>query len=128
VAGANGRKIIIDAGSQAPLDRDRLHEFASAADATGVLVVSADTPNDKTAVAAKTVSEIGFTRMVITRVDSARYLGATLTAADAAKLALVGASVTPHFGFGFRALTPENLARRLISAAAHPERWRVSPL
>jgi hypothetical protein len=65
--------------------------------------------------------------MIVTGLDVGRYLGAALSAADATKLALVSASVTPHFGFGLRAFTPENLARRLMSGG-HPERWKVAPI
>jgi hypothetical protein len=92
-----------------------------------MLVMSAETTATEAMAAGKTANATGVSRMVVTHFDVARYLGAVLTTADAAKLALVGASVTPHFGFGMRALTPENLARRLM-AAVHPERWRVTPL
>lgn len=127
VAGAAGRKVIIDAGGQAPLDGQRLAEFANAAGAACMLVMSAETPAAEAMAAGKAASAIGISRMIVTHFDAARYLGAALNTADTAKLALVSASVTPHFGFGMRALTPENLARRLM-AAVHPERWRVTPL
>jgi signal recognition particle GTPase len=126
VAAAAGRKIIVDAAGQSPLDRS-LENFTKAAGAAGMLVISADTPPAEATAAAKAASAAGIARLLVTRLDTARYLGATLAAADATKLALVAASVTPHFGFGLRALTPENLARRLMSAA-HPERWRAAPL
>ena len=128
VAGANGRKIIIDMAGSPALDRKSIQEFASAAGATGMLVVSAETADATILAAAQTANAIGISRIIATHFDAARYLGAVLGAADAAKLALVSASITPHFGFGLRALTPENLARRLMSAAAHPDRWRTSPL
>jgi signal recognition particle GTPase len=127
VAAAAGRKIIVDAAGQSPLDRASLGNFTKAAGAAGMLVISADTPPAEATAAAKAASAAGIARLLVTRLDTARYLGATLAAADATKLALVAASVTPHFGFGLRALTPENLARRLMSAA-HPERWRAAPL
>jgi flagellar biosynthesis GTPase FlhF len=128
VAGAAGRKVLIDAGGQAPLDGKRINEFVHAADASGILVMSGETSGADAMAAAKAASAVGIGRMIVTNFDVARYLGAALTAADTAKLALVGASVTPHFGFGMRTLTPENLARRLIDAALHAERWRVTPL
>jgi signal recognition particle GTPase len=128
VASADGRKIVIDMGGSSSLDRKQIQEFASAAGAIGMLVTSAEASHDATRAAAETANALGFTRMIVTHLDAARYLGAALNAADTAKLALVSASITPHFGFGLRALSPENLARRLMSAAAHPERWRASPL
>jgi signal recognition particle GTPase len=127
VAGAAGRKIIIDMGGQSPLDRRRVEEFAKTADAAGMLVMSGETASTEAFAVAQAASAIGIGRVIVTHIDVARYLGAVLTAADATKLALVSGSVTPHFGFGLRALTPENLARRLM-AALHAERWRVSPL
>jgi flagellar biosynthesis GTPase FlhF len=128
VASAAGRKVLIDAGSQAPFNGARIVELATAAGAAGMLVISGETPDGDAIAVAKAASAAGMGRMIVTHLDTARYLGAVLTAADAAKLALVGASVTPHFGFGMRALTPENLARRLLDAALHAERWRVTPL
>jgi signal recognition particle GTPase len=128
VANAKGRKIVIDMGGSAALDRKQITEFATAANAVAMLVVSAEAPESEIHTAAEAAGAIGITRMLMSRLDAARYLGAALTAADTAKLALVSASITPHFGFGLRALTPENLARRLIASAAHAERWRAAPL
>lgn len=116
-AGAEGRKIVIDAGSDSPLDTARLQEFAAAAGAAGILVLSAETAAAEAAAAAHAAAGIGIGRIIVTHLDVARCLGAALTAADAAKLALVGASITPHFGFGMRTLTPENLARRLTAVS-----------
>ena len=53
-----------------------------------------------------------------------RRVGAVLGAAMAG-LALAGASVTPHFAYGLRALTPEVLAQRLLSGALEEQRWRA---
>jgi hypothetical protein len=100
----------------------------AATDAEGVLVLSAETAPDKALAATKAAAASGVRRAVLTYVDTTRYLGSALEAIESNKLALMGASVTPHFGFGLRTLTPENLARRLMSAAANSERWRVAPL
>ena len=127
VATAAGRKVVIDACGRAPLDGAEIAALASATGAAGMLVMSAETPAADALAAANAVNAVGVRRMIVTHLDTARYLGAALSAADAAKLALVSASITPHFGFGMRTLTPENLARRLM-AALHPERWRAAPL
>jgi flagellar biosynthesis protein FlhF len=127
IGGAAGRKVIIDVAGRAPLDRDQIQEFIAAAGAAGMLAISAESTPAEAMSAAEDAGTLGIARVIVTRLDVARYLGAALSAAEAMKLALVSASVTPHFGFGLRAFTPENLARRLMSAG-HPERWRVAPI
>jgi signal recognition particle GTPase len=127
VGEASGRKVIIDVAGRAPLDRAQLKEFIAAAGAAGMLTISAESPLNDAMGAGEAASAVGIARMIVTGLDVARYLGAALSAADAMKLALVSASVTPHFGFGLRAFTPENLARRLMSGE-HAERWRVAPI
>src|SRR6185312_13193146 len=121
VGAAAGRKVIIDVAARSPFDRAQVKEFIAAAGAAGMLAVSAESS------IAQAASDIGIGRVIVTGLDAGRYLGAVLSAADATKLALVSASITPHFGFGLRAFTPENIARRLMSGG-HPERWRVAPI
>jgi signal recognition particle GTPase len=123
---AAGRKVIIDVAARSPFDRAQVKEFI-AAGAAGMLAISAESTIEDATSVAKAASEIGVARMIVTGLDVGRYLGAALSAADATKLALVSASITPHFGFGLRAFTPENLARRLMSGG-HAERWRVAPI
>jgi signal recognition particle GTPase len=127
LAGAAGRKVIIDVAARSPFDRAQVKEFIAASGAAGMLVVAAETSIEDATSAAKAASDIGIARMIVTGLDVGRYLGAALSAADATKLALVSASITPHFGFGLRAFSPENLARRLMSGG-HAERWRVAPI
>jgi signal recognition particle GTPase len=124
---AAGRKVIIDVAARSPFDRAQVKEFIAAAGAAGMLAISAESTIEDATSVAKAASEIGVARMIVTGLDVGRYLGAALSAADATKLALVSASITPHFGFGLRAFTPENLARRLMSGG-HAERWRVAPI
>lgn len=127
VGEAAGRKVIIDAAGRVPLDCGLIKEFITATGAAGMLVISAESTLAEAMSIAEAAGTVGIARMIVTRLDVARYLGAALSAAEATKLALVSASVTPHFGFGLRAFTPENLARRLMSAG-HAERWRVAPI
>jgi len=127
VGAAAGRKVIIDLAGRAPLERAPLKEFIAAAGAAGMLTISAEATSEEAMSAAEAAGAVGIAHVILTRLDVARYLGAALSAAEAMKLALVSATVTPHFGFGLRAFTPENLARRLMSAG-HAERWRVAPL
>lgn len=131
VAGAAGRKVIVDMACSNPTDRagaDRVRKFVAAAGAQGMLVLAADTEPAAVAPIAAAASNIGTRRMIVTRFDAERQIGAALVAAEIGKLAFVAASVTPHFAFGLRVLTPENLARRLMAAALRAERWRVAPL
>jgi flagellar biosynthesis protein FlhF len=131
VAGAGGRKVIIDTACGAPTDpacANQIREFTEATGAQAILVVAADTSSEAAGALATAAARIGTRRMIATRFDVERYIGAVLIAADTGKLALVAASVTPHFAFGLRVLTPENLARRFLAAALRAERWRIAPL
>ncbi|HWE73714.1 MAG TPA: hypothetical protein VG328_11190 [Stellaceae bacterium] len=127
IGSAAGRKVIIDVAARSPFDRAQVKDFITAAGAAGLLVIAAETGIEDATSVAKAASDIGIARTIVTGLDAGRYLGAALSAADAMKLALVSASVTPHFGFGLRAFSPENLARRLMSGG-HAERWRVAPI
>jgi flagellar biosynthesis protein FlhF len=73
---------------------------------------------------ARAAAAHGARSLIVTRLDLVRRIGAALAAAEAGRLALVAASVTPHFAFGLRELTPDVLARRLLQGALHEERWR----
>jgi flagellar biosynthesis protein FlhF len=61
----------------------------------------------------------------VTRLDIVRRLGGLLAAAASGGYAIVGGSITPHFTYGLRPLTPRVLARRLLSAALDDKRWRT---
>lgn len=128
---ANGRVVIIDAGTGTLGDaafKRRIHEFREAAGAEGLLVLAADAGTDEATAQAAAAERLGTRRMIITKLDTVRSLGAPLAAADLGKLALVAGSITPHFAFGMRNFTPENLARRLAGSTMRYERWRAAPL
>jgi flagellar biosynthesis protein FlhF len=131
VASADGRKVIIDTACGAPTEQkcaEQIRKLAEAAGAEPMLVLAADAAVENAQESAAAAARIGTRRMIVTRLDAERYVGSVLVAADVGKLALVAASVTPHFAFGLRTLTPENLARRLMAAALRAERWRIAPL
>jgi flagellar biosynthesis protein FlhF len=131
VATADGRMVIVDGGGCSPAEPSgakHIGALIDAARAQGMLVLPADTEPDAAGALARAAGGLDTHRMIATKFDAARYLGSALLAADAGGLALVAASVTPHFAFGVRGLTPENLARRLMSSAMRAERWRVVPL
>ena len=131
VGAANGRIVIIDAGTGTLADaafKRRMHEFREAAGAEGVLALAADAGGDEAAAQAAAAERLGTRRLIITKLDTVRSLGAALTAANLGKLALVAGSIAPNFAFGMRNFTPENLARRLAGSALRAERWRAAPL
>lgn len=131
VSSAGNRKVIVETACGTPTDRasaERIRKYVAAAGAQGMFVLGADAPPERAAAIAEAAANIGTKRMIVTRLDAERSIGAALVAADAGNLAFVAASVTPHFSFGLRVLSPENLARRLMAAALRAERWRVAPL
>jgi flagellar biosynthesis GTPase FlhF len=119
LAKTKDRTIVIDSGAVSP---------ETVPSTQRMLVLSAESSIEDATAAANAAAAAGTRRMIVTRLDTSHYLGAVLTAADVGKLALVAASITPHFAFGLRALSPENLARRLMSATVNVDRWRVVPL
>ncbi|HXP31238.1 MAG TPA: hypothetical protein VN832_09125 [Stellaceae bacterium] len=120
ISGAAGRRIIIDTagvGVEEAASRDWLRALIAAAKAEPLLVMAADIPAAQAMPIARAAAELGARRLIATRLDLARRVGGMLAAADAGQLALVATSVTPHFAFGLRPLTPEVLARRLLTFA-----------
>jgi len=131
VSSADGRMVIVDGGTGTlsdPAFAKRIHDAIDAARAEGVLALPADAGSDEAAAEATAAGRLGTHRLMVTKLDITRYLGSALAAADLGKLALVAASITPHYGFGLRNFSPENLARRLAAAAMRAERWRAAPL
>jgi flagellar biosynthesis protein FlhF len=123
--GAAGRRLIIDTadiGLEQPSNQARLRDFIAAAGAEPILVLAADTPAAEAAALGAAANALGARRMIATRLDTARRIGGLLAAADAGRLALVAASITPHFAFGLRPLTPEAIARRLLTGAVEESR------
>ena len=120
ISGAAGRRIIIDTagvGVEEAASRDWLRALIAAAKAEPLLVMPADITAAQATPIARAAAELGARRLIATRLDLARRVGGMLAAADAGQLALVATSVTPHFAFGLRPLTPEVLARRLLTVA-----------
>lgn len=128
-AGAATRGLVIDTAGAAPGDeaaREALAALAAAGDAEPVLVLPADLAADEATAMVRFFAPLGATTLLPTRLDLVRRLGGMLAAADAGRLALPAAGVTPHFAFGLRRLTPEIVARRLLAAALHDPRSQVS--
>ncbi len=129
VAGASGRTVIVDTGGISladPESRDALREIIAAAGADPILVLPGDVAANEAAPMAAAAAALGARLLFVTRLDLVRRIGGVLAGADAGRLALVATSVTPHFAYGLRALTPEVLARRLLAGALNEKRWQVA--
>ncbi len=95
---------------------DNLQTLAEAAGAEPVLVLPAGLDGEEAAEIARAFARIGATRLVVTRADLARRLGAVLAAADAGRLALAELGSTPELLDGLTPLNPVSLARLLLGA------------
>lgn len=117
-AGADGRGLIlIDTVGSNPLiarDLEQLRELASAVDAEMVVVHAAGSDIAEAAELAAFYSEIGATRLISTRLDTARRYGGILAAADAGKLAFAEMGVAPGIGDGLQIIGADALARLLL--------------
>jgi flagellar biosynthesis protein FlhF len=131
VADARNRRIVIDTKGVAPNDAAgcaALAELIAATAATPLLVMSADSAAEEAAAMARCFAALGARALLPTRLDLVRRLGGVLAAADAGRLALCAAGITPQFAYGLRPLTPLLLARCLLSGtpAERPPRVLVT--
>ncbi|HEX3499909.1 MAG TPA: AAA family ATPase, partial [Stellaceae bacterium] len=122
------RHIIIDTSGINPFDRKAVEELAAlvrSARAEPVLVLPANVEPDEATELVHAFRVLPIRRLLATRLDIVRRLGGLLTAAAAGGYAIVGGSITPHFTYGLRPLTPNVLARRLLRAALDDRPWRT---
>jgi flagellar biosynthesis protein FlhF len=123
------RSLVIDTSGAVPGDeaaRDALAELIVASAAEPILVLPADIAAEEAVAMVRFFAPLGAKTLLPTRLDLVHRLGAVLAAADAGRLALPAAGITPHFAYGLRRLTPETVARRLLAAALHDARSQVS--
>jgi flagellar biosynthesis protein FlhF len=128
VAGAAGRHVVIDTTGAVPGDAEAQEVIARLIAASGadpVLVLPADSAAEEAVSMVRLYAPLGAQTLLPTRLDLVHRLGGMLAAADAARLALPAAGVTPHFAFGLRQLTPELVARRLLAGALHDPRSQL---
>ncbi|MDE2229741.1 MAG: hypothetical protein KGL11_11970 [Alphaproteobacteria bacterium] len=127
VGGAERRTVIVDTPAIVPNNaagEDRLRALKAAAGGEIVLALPADLDAAEAKALGAWAGGIGATLMIATRLDLVRRVGAVLAAADAGGLAHVAASLSPHFAYGLKGLTPALLARRILSGALDTERWQ----
>lgn len=109
--------ILIDTVGSNPLiagDLEQLRELATAVDAEMVVVHAAGSDIAEAAELAALYAEIGATRLISTRLDTARRYGGILAAADAGKLAFAEMGVAPGIGDGLQIVGADALARLLL--------------
>ena len=99
-----------------PVQAERLLRLIRAAEAKPILVLPAGLDAEESAELARAFRALGARHLLPTRLDAARRLGGVLAAA-AAGLALTEAGIGPHAAGGLEAITPSNLAARLLRPA-----------
>jgi flagellar biosynthesis protein FlhF len=115
---ANGSDVIIDTAGVGPLsarDMGALEALVDAARAEPVLVLAAGADAMEAGDLATAFAGVGCRRIVATRLDVARRLGALLSAAEIGRLAFAGATAGPHAAEAVSPLSPFSLARLLLS-------------
>lgn len=122
-----GTQVIVDTGGVDATDAqawESLRPWIAASEATALLVLPANAPVEDAMLAARAFRALGGWHLVITRLDVVRRIGGVLSATMEG-LALGAVSITPHFAYGLRSLTPAILARRLLAGALDHEHWPV---
>jgi flagellar biosynthesis protein FlhF len=118
-------------------DLDFLRNLTSGVQVEPVFVMAAGSDPVEATEIAGAFAELGATRLLATRLDMTRRLGAVLSAADAGQFMLCEVSITPHIANGLCNITPVSMARLLAPAepqqeetyrpAHQPERRGVPP-
>jgi len=121
-AGPSGATLVDTPGTNVfdPREFGDLKDFTEALDMELVLVLAAGADASEAAELAEAFSTLGLRRLIVTRLDVSRRLGALLAAADAANLTLSEASATPFVGRGLTRLDPIALARLLMGDPTLP--------
>lgn len=122
LAASHGKPLtLIDTTGANPFDAEdfsRLTDLIGAAKAEPVLVLPAGMDPAEAAETAEAFLPLGITRLITTRLDTARRLGGLLAASDAANLSLSEAGTGPQIAGGLFPLNPAALARALTTAPA----------
>jgi flagellar biosynthesis protein FlhF len=121
IAAEGAALILIDSTGVNPFDANdmaRLMAFIAVSGAEPLLVLPAGMDSEEAADMARAFADLGASRLLVTRLDTARRLGSLLTAADAAHLRLCDVGIGPHLADGLSPLNPLALARLLAAAPA----------
>lgn len=109
--------IFVDTGGVNPFDYKELKKLqvmAATINAEQILVLPAGLDSGEAVDIATAFAGIGIERMLLTRIDTTRRIGAALMAAALADLAFCEASLTPYIGEGLIALNAATLANLLL--------------
>jgi flagellar biosynthesis protein FlhF len=110
--------VILDTPGVSPFDAGdfaALKSFREATNGEAVLVLPASGDPEEFKDWALAFAEFGARRIIITKFDATRRVGAALSAAFAGKFALAHFSQTPFISEGLLDASPEFLARRLLA-------------
>lgn len=109
--------VIIDAFGTNPYSYDELKEltdFANLHEVEPLLVLAAGGDAQEAADIAQAFAFLSPKRLLVTRSDTVRRLGAILSAADAAGLALCNVTNSPQVAGGFMPMNADTLSKRLM--------------
>ena len=95
-------------------DMDYLKNLVNAADVEPILVLAAGGDAAEAADIGEAFGASGATRLLATRLDMTRRLGAILAAADAGQLMFSEVSLNPHVATGLCAVNPVSMARLIL--------------
>jgi flagellar biosynthesis protein FlhF len=121
--------IFIDTPSVNPFsERDMrfLHALAKASDVEPILVMAAGGDPMEAIELGDSFQTVGVTRLLATRLDTTRRLGAVLSAADAARTMFCDVTVSPHVASGLSPINPLALARLLLSTDNEDQEHAIS--
>jgi len=108
---------LIDSAGTNPFIKQEMDELKGNIDASNaepLLVMSAGGDAMESAETSESFSNLGVSRMLVTRLDLTRRLGGLLAAAEAGKLRFSDVSITPNVGEGLTPINPVALARLLL--------------
>lgn len=129
VAAKADSSLVVDSPGTNPFDDQEMSDlaaFVKTAKVEPVLVLTASADPAEAAETAEQFARIGCRRLIVTRLDAARRIGAMLTAALAGDLAFTEVSITASVAQGLRPLNPMSLSRVLTrdpQASADPQEF-----
>jgi flagellar biosynthesis protein FlhF len=95
-------------------DMDYLKALTHSSDVETILVLAAGGDAGESSDIGEAFSACGATRILATRLDMTRRLGAILAAADAGQLMFSEVSLNPHVATGLCAINPVSMARMIL--------------
>jgi len=104
-----------------PQDMDFLRKMVDTSAIEPVLVMAAGGDPVEAEEMAEAFAEIGASRLLVTRLDITRRLGAVLAAADTGQFMFCEVSINPHVANGLCPISPVSMARLLVPPTEEEE-------